>query len=222
MSPTMRAAFLGMALLAPLAVSSQEAQTAEKPDVKPGDRWVYRQMDYWTNQVTSVVTREVVNVTRDVIQLVSKGGDGKEFDEVHTAHWNIVVLRNAVYEPHDGMLQFPLQVGKTYPVAYEVAFGPTRSFRARVERTARVVGWEDVEVPAGKFRALKIELDGSYQRLDTAAAGKARNVIWYSPVVKRWVKRTYEDSSPMTGPFYGVRFDLQTFEPVEIARKRKP
>jgi hypothetical protein len=26
----------------------------------------------------------------------------------------------------------------------------------------RVVGWEDVEVPAGKFKALKIEADGSW------------------------------------------------------------
>ncbi|HVJ13211.1 MAG TPA: hypothetical protein VNC62_16680, partial [Burkholderiales bacterium] len=58
-----------------------------------------------------------------------------------------------------------------------------------------VVGWEEIEVPAGKFRALKVHAEGTYQRLDRPNAGWARNTFWYVPTVKRWVKSLYQDPS---------------------------
>jgi hypothetical protein len=84
------------------------------------------------------------------------------------------------------------------------------------ETPYRVVGWEDVETPAGKFKTLKIEAKGTWigdvvarVRTDVAIAanngvaqtarqdivqgaqraeGRVYNVVWYAPEIKRWVK----------------------------------
>ncbi len=65
----------------------------------------------------------------------------------------------------------------------------------------QAVRWEDVEVPAGRFRALRIEADGHMFRLNSIIGagsgsrvrGIARTVIWYAPEARRWVKYSYED-----------------------------
>ena len=57
------------------------------------------------------------------------------------------------------------------------------------------VGWEELRVPAGKFRAVKIETQGTWQRLDLNLEGTARFVIWYVPELRRWAKFMYEDSA---------------------------
>jgi hypothetical protein len=72
---------------------------------------------------------------------------------------------------------------------------PTKGWKARNERQVDVIGWEDVTVPAGKFRALKIVSDGRFERTSDAMRGTSRNVIWYVPEVRRWVKLTLENRS---------------------------
>jgi hypothetical protein len=84
-----------------------------------------------------------------------------------------------------------LKIGSSHRIAYEITSRRGSGASSRFEETIKVVAWEDVEVPAGKFRALKIECEGTYQRLDTRAGGWLRREIWYVPEVKRWVKWTY-------------------------------
>ena len=45
----------------------------------------------------------------------------------------------------------------------------------RHDRRVKVVGWEEVGVPAGKFRALRIESEGRFQRVDTSISGTAKD-----------------------------------------------
>lgn len=57
---------------------------------------------------------------------------------------------------------FPLEPGKTWEFEYS-----TKSANGDVvvhQRTARAETWEDVEVPAGKFHALKVIHSGTYTR----------------------------------------------------------
>ncbi len=68
-------------------------------------------------------------------------------------------------------------------------------FELRNERKVRVIGWETVAVPAGTFRALRIESEGSFQRTDIAVSGSAKETAWYAPEVKRYVKWTFENST---------------------------
>ena len=51
----------------------------------------------------------------------------------------------------------------------------------------KVRGWEEVVVPAGKFRALRLEIDlvANPNPLVTRQV-----TLWYSPVVKSYVRKT--------------------------------
>ena len=68
------------------------------------------------------------------------------------------------------------------------------AFRVKADVTMKVIGWETVQVPAGTFRALKLEGRGTYQRLDTFASGQTHWLIWYSPEARRWVRLTYQST----------------------------
>ncbi len=124
------------------------------------------------------------------IRIVGVQAKGKEYDSVWTSEWNLVVHGSGnVFSPHRGTLTFPLRLGTIFRSAYEVtqaAKGP--SARIKHEVTTTVIGWEDVVVAAGKFRALRVEGRGAYQRLDNPRKGVAQDILWYVPAVKRWVK----------------------------------
>lgn len=161
--------------------------------MKVGDRWTYRRMDYNAAKALGTYETQVVFAQRGVIQLVGTGkSQDEEVDTTYTADWNAVSTAARVFYPHTGWFKFPLQVGDSYKAAYETVI-PKKDIKARTERQVTVVGWEDVVVPAGKFRALKIVSEGRFQRFETSTrSGASRNVIWYVPEVRRWVKLTRE------------------------------
>jgi len=177
-------------LVIPLAGAAQ----VPRPEVKVGDRWTYQRMDYDAGKPRGRYEMQVVFAERGVIQVVStsKGKEG-EVDTTFTSDWNAVTVPGRVFNPHTGWFRFPLQVGATYSAAFEVIM-PKKAANSRNERQVKVVGWEEVVVPAGRFRALKVISEGHYQRIDnTFASGTSRNVIWYVPEIKRWAKITLEN-----------------------------
>jgi len=106
------------------------------------------------------------------------------------------------------LLNFPLTIGKTWEDKFS-----SRASRSTIGdrenyyfETFRVLGWEDVEVRAGKFRALKLEYKQEILgRPD--AQGNAWN--WYSPEVKYFVKCQYET----TGLWIGINdWELTSFD----------
>jgi hypothetical protein len=86
------------------------------------------------------------------------------------------------------VLDFPLQVGKAWNVTYVNinSYGYIRTFNLEL----KVVGCEAVEVPAGKFSALRIE------GLRSNEYGHGVQYYWYSPEAKNIVKSEYGDYSP--------------------------
>jgi hypothetical protein len=196
-------ALVALLVVLPAVCAAQSDAPVPRPEVKVGDRWTYRRFDYDANQQRSRYEMRVVFAERGVIQVVnSQRSKEEEFDTTYTADWNAVTVPGRVINPHTGWFKFPLQVGATYDARYEVTLTKKRQEGAesRNERHVKVVGWEEVVVPAGKFRALKIVSDGSFRRLDnTALAGTSRNVIWYVPEVRRWVKITLENRPQQRG-----------------------
>jgi hypothetical protein len=179
-------ALAALLLLVPLSGTAQ----VPLPDVKVGDRWIYQRMDYDAGRRRGKYQMRVVFAERGVIQVVSTQSwkDGEE-DTTYTAEWNAVTVPGRVFNPHTGWFKFPLQVGATYSAAFDVMFPKKgEGAESRNEREVKVVGWEEVVVPAGKFRALKIVSEGRFQRLDKGFSGSSRNVIWYVPEVRRWAK----------------------------------
>ena len=170
----------------------------ERPGVKVGDRWIYHHWDQLEQKLVKTYELHVSFADRNVIHTVVKRHDQSESDAMWTSDWNSTqsVLGEGVINPHTGFFKFPLQTGDTYKTSFEIAFPQRGSVRIRREYTVKVVGWEEVVVAAGKFRALKLEAEGSWQRLDAPPRGRLRSAFWYAPEAKRWVKNILEVHGP--------------------------
>jgi hypothetical protein len=186
----------GLLLAFPVVCAAQGDVPVARPAVKQGDRWIYRRTDNRTNK--SAGTREErVTFANDatIHTVVVLFGKDQETDATYTSSWNNVSsFDGGVFSPDAGTLRFPLRAGDTYKADFENRRPRRGAFHVTHQRTAKVVGWEAVAVPAGKFRALKVEVEGGFKRLDTGLTGTTRLVLWYVPEVKRWVKAAYEDS----------------------------
>ena len=174
---------------ASVVLGADESAPVEKPDVKVGEWWRYRATSYPTN-VPKVSNYRVRVAFVGPGEILTVGGDDKE--SVWTAEWSPLSFGGSgvAYDKPRRLINFPLKVGSSHSVAYEVV-AARGSGRSRYQDTVKVIGWEDVVVPAGSFRALKLEVAGTYQRVDVRAGGWTRQEIWYVPQVKRWVKWTY-------------------------------
>jgi hypothetical protein len=60
-----------------------------------------------------------------------------------------------------------------------------------------VEGWEDVRVPAGSFRVLKVVHTGRYSATDGGNhwSGAIHETYWYAPEAKRVVRMEYRDTT---------------------------
>lgn len=180
---------------------ADESGPVPKPDVKAGDSWAYRQTVFAGNVSKPVKLEVRVSfVSADAIVTVDRVGDGPENDSQYTSEWNPISLSfGAVFDRPYQMFKFPMRVGDTYPYSYETSWRGSPA-RSRSEGSSKVVGWEEVVVPAGKFRALKIESRGTFQRLDTRGGSNQRLDLWYVPEIRRFVKSHYEESQPGRDP----------------------
>ncbi len=102
-------------------------------------------------------------------------------------------------------LSFPLAAGKTWDVVFDHQIG---AVWAHGERHYRAIGWEDVTVPAGRFRALRIDMDGGNWRIDPPHPGQAgarpqraadlsmTQQSWYVPGVQNVVREIDDATAP--------------------------
>jgi len=75
----------------------------------------------------------------------------------------------------------------------------------------RVIGLEQVAVPAGTFDALRVELNGRISNLAIGGSGivrgyaRFRQTVWYAPQAKRVVK------SVANGPNFTTQYELESY-----------
>jgi hypothetical protein len=91
------------------------------------------------------------------------------------------------------ILNFPLTPGKQWKGLFERnELGPIGGIgRAEYQETFRSLGWEEVEVRAGKFKAIKVEYK-FVRSFGLGSGGENKAWYWYSPEVKNFVKCQYE------------------------------
>jgi len=194
-----RAIVMIAAVLVPLSSVRGDGKgtIVSKPDIKVGDRWTYRSVNNWTNKEEFRYESVVTFLKPDVILGVQTNLlDKSEIDFHYTSELNTLSSRSGVYKPAEIFFKFPMQVGDIYETNYELVARKGSEARTKRDGTAKVAGWEQVKVPAGEFRALKIEINGTYQRLDARGGGWYKMTIWYAPEVKSWVKTSWEDGYP--------------------------
>jgi hypothetical protein len=165
------------------------AQRIERPVFHVGDTWTYRRVDepltfqsFREYSVTQVKT--ITKISPDEFELavesISESGEKTFSTEQSSLDFNdYVKLSSDQPRQEIRTWKWPVDVGDTWKYEYPVKAG------AQVWE-ARVVGWEEVEVPAGRFRALKVERE----MLSDPGGGKARTaIVWFSPEAKVIVKR---------------------------------
>lgn len=133
--------------------------------------------------------QSVAKVSEDGIALLTEQAGSSDTSTVlYDRQWGLVASGFNDYQPALRYYSFPLYAGKRWAINSAVSnFGAGET--GRVKGEAHAVGWEEIEVAAGKFLALRIELD-----LETADPGDASRTIrvrethWYARTVLRPVK----------------------------------
>lgn len=210
--------------LGALFSSAAAAQDLALPDIKPGDAWVYRTTSQLRGKPAEQAEEEatVSEVTDAGIHcLVKKSGSTQPPHDVYAARdWSRVRKVNGTDTVVNRPFSFPLSIGKTWNVEYTEDH-PNKNHRTeQFSSKYAVIGFEPVQVPAGTFNALKIEVKGQWtaeleseqtivhrtmvirhgspdittlaESVPRTATGGIRKVIWYAPEVRRWVKSVEE------------------------------
>ena len=200
------------------------AQSAPPPAIKGGDSWTYvdtfeKAPSIW-RQTHDEVT--VLRATPSHIYYTSKqsGSTQAPSEVIAGADWSRERNMNGADVVVNRPFAFPLSPGKTWAVEYTEQH-PNKAFASQKWSSQYRVGdIETVEVPAGKFQAIKVEAEGEWvaqieptqtvtqavqmQQGDTAmithaqktgpvqVTGRTYKAFWYVPEIGRWVKSVEE------------------------------
>ncbi len=175
-----------------LLVCTAQAVAADesvgRPQVRAGDAWTYRQTSLITQKANEFIYR-VDAVSADSIKVSSDG-----YSETYTLDWNLLESSAGFkVTPHEGYFDFPLAPGKTYPFKAERSVA---KMRMTWEGTVKVAGWETLEVPAGSFRVLRVDISGSRGGGPVARRAQLQLSYWWSPDTPRWVRQDLWMSKP--------------------------
>jgi hypothetical protein len=217
-----------------LSVSIASAETVDRPKVKGGDTWAYRVTNEQTpNQAMRTPAQWTekyyeVEVTRvgSTGLLVSRKERSSRLPPIETVvglDWSRYRSVNGEETVVNQPFKFPLEQGKSWELKY-VEDRPNSLYKyieTRLKYT--VTGWEEITVPAGTFKALKVEADGTWKsglepstntstttRTDRegstvmmhagksrpgATTGKLYRAYWYVPEARTYVKAVDENFS---------------------------
>ena len=157
-----------------------------RPDVQTGDEWIYRRSSGRNSRMmrqtlTGVNEKGMTLKTEDI-------GSQDSSVAVHDRDWGLMGSGFNDYSPALAYYSFPLYAGKRWGIESSVSnFGAGQSGRMKGE--GRAVGWETVEVPAGRFLAMKIEV-----KIETADPGDPQRTLvvseqhWYARAIMRPVR----------------------------------
>lgn len=212
--------FAALLFLSAIALPNAFAQSpaqVERPEFVIGDRWVSRQVDLHSDEEVNKWELKVTGLHEDSVQFAGVTLANKDASKVGKSYKTsasrstLTIPNSLVVEGKEVKFDFPLEVGKTWKYDYKNARSDGKGYIAH-SAEAKVDGWEDVEVPAGKFKALKVTHYIFYSNVN--ASGRTTNRAtqknyWYSPEVKREVKYEFVDRS---GAGDRVRTELVEYE----------
>jgi hypothetical protein len=174
-----------MVLFVPISVFGQDK--IEAPVWNVGDKWTFTAAPTMVVVKADESTYTVKHITPKMEYLLIY--DKSSLNRLYSLEGD---KRMPYREANKQALDFPLSPGKTWKNTYSTSM--TRgNIRLAEEYTFieshTALGWEEVEVRAGKFKAIKIEV--KYERLqEVKGQPKEGKVwVWYSPEAKNLIKR---------------------------------
>jgi hypothetical protein len=203
---------------------SAYAQSVDAPSLKAGDSWVYTDTTETGQQGFSRKDQDIsverVDSNGMLVSVKEDGSSQAPVEKMVGLDWSRSRDINGKQEVVNRPLAFPLREGKKWTVEYTET-NPNRAHSSETFHCDYVVtGWEDIQVPAGKFKALKIESEGQWTAVLAPAvvggtraigtpgavtmvtqsqrvtprtiSGRLYKAFWYVPAEKRFVKSVEE------------------------------
>ena len=176
-----------LVLFVPAIVYGQDK--VEAPVWNIGDKW----------SLTGDVTIMVVNADESsyAVKYLTAAGASILINEKSSLN-RLYAMDKDKRIPYEGrnkrLLNFPLNIGKSWKDKYTSRPAPSSSKEYTYQETFTVLGWEDIVVQAGKFKAIKIEYKQEMIGQTAARSKEGKAWYWYSPDVKYMIKCQYEKS----------------------------
>jgi hypothetical protein len=235
----MKTTRITLLLLSLTASTLAHAQAVTAPKLSPGDTWTYVDTaetapNGW-RQTHDEFTVERTTSDHIYIEVKQAGATQAPREVVTGADWSRSRNVNGTETTVNRPFSFPLSTGKTWEVKYSEDHPNVKHASETLDAHYKVVGPESVEVPAGKFDAIKVEAEGDWTAVTAPSSGATTGAVanqngttvvmqthrngsatftgrlykafWYVPETGRWVKSVEE--------FYssdGVRTERTTSE----------
>ncbi|MBT9597648.1 MAG: hypothetical protein IV094_16825 [Vitreoscilla sp.] len=202
----MKVTALSLLLLCAVLPVPVAAQTADRPEIRVGDRWHFAM--HWGDRSTKVdLLWEVTSVGAERIEVAeTTPANPTPRPVLMTRELN--VLESQRRKDSDlRQLSFPLAVGKSWTFENDYKLKDS-GVSGHASYEVKVVGYEKVKVPAGEFDAFKVDAVG---RWSAAVAGQstATRVWWYAPAARAIVRDEWRN--PPYRPL--TVFELESFTP---------
>ena len=188
-----------LAVLATASLAQEKSRIDNAPKFAVGDQWVYKHTDFANKQEPFTFSNEVKEADDDIAWLyygTQRGSKGwwkydvkralfierREFDPNTPDNRGQVTFTRD--EKNGIRVQFPLEVGKSYPVTdywSGKGFSGDRQFKVTVK------SYENVKTAAGEFDAYRIVSSGFWSATN-GTSGSYDVEEWYAPAAKRIVK----------------------------------
>lgn len=183
----------------------------QAPVLPPGSRWSYRVSfgpDYrpagrliYTTAPASVSPSVPTPAPSIRMQWAPDGGKATSWDfgvfaPGHPSHKNV---RFPGFFMHAAYFPFPLEKDAvlSWSFPWQLPDGSMQPGRER-RFEARIAGWEDVRVPAGRFAAARLDVVLRYVEGRTVRA-ELRNTLWYAPEARQVVRVLWSGRAPDEG-----------------------
>lgn len=222
----------GIALLAGCATPPTFEPPPARVDVavpQPGQSWRYRVINRYNGAVTgTAVYRVAAAGPRIDVSLPSSNiappADGQPdvprvgatvFTDPHHVSEELFFDVPCRFETPDRLLPDQLSLGPA-PVVETACRRPDASGVLRWRSQVHGDGWERIEVPAGRFLALRVSRQIAFTHPDIARVRSTRrDTLWFAPALGHWVAREWSGQYIIPGPRRGevmqddwVRFEL--------------
>jgi hypothetical protein len=166
---------------APAAALAADPASVSAPTLQPGDSWVYDRTheqgaNGFARQRIDLVIERVATDTL-VVGIKTDGAPGAFEDHISGPDWSQRRIVDGQETVTGRPFSFPLTIGSSWTADYVDPRQHGLQTFAHFHTTYKVIGWEDVQVPAGTFHALKIEATGTVEgQMAAAAAGASASM----------------------------------------------
>jgi len=162
--------------LSSVAIGVEAQPTAERPNVKVGDKWIYQITKRTDQSSTGPGNRTVLEVSDERIKTVRPDGTSALFDR----SWNAIdpSCHPECFRP---TFRFPMHVGNKWEFERKISKGGKTQ-----TGFYEVVAFESIAVPAGTFECFRVQ--GEHM----AELSYFLHTYWYCPQVNNIAKQSIE------------------------------